>query len=76
MEKVFCLNLPVNRKWAYQTGGAVYSSPALADRVNVQTYDQDWPMFRHDARRTGFYPQGSAALLDVYVGSKMATFTC
>ena len=54
--------------WSYATGGAVYSSPALANRGDCNPYAIEWQMFRHDAKRTGFYgpPNGE---LDIYVGS-------
>jgi hypothetical protein len=66
---VYSLNASGSLEWSYATGGAVYSSPALADRGSVAAYDADWPMFRHDVRRTGFYGAAPDTGLDVYVGS-------
>jgi hypothetical protein len=67
---VYCLNgASGGLKWFHITGGAVYSSPALADRFRIIKYQKEWPMFRHDATRTGFYGSAHVGSLDVYVGS-------
>lgn len=66
---VYSLSSLGGLEWNYATGGAVYSSPALADRGSVAAYDADWPMFRHDVKRTGFYGAAPDTGLDVYVGS-------
>ena len=55
--------------WSFTTGGAVYSSPALAERCNVDPYDKDWPMFRNNPCRTGLYGTAPPTSLDVYIGS-------
>lgn len=65
---VYSISTSGSMEWSYATGGAVYSSPALADRY-VGTYDMDWPMFRHDVRRTGYYGAAPLTGLDIYVGS-------
>jgi parallel beta-helix repeat protein len=59
----------VTLNWLTPTGGAVYSSPALADRINVNPYDKDWPMFRNNPNRTGFYGVAPTESLDIYIGS-------
>jgi hypothetical protein len=56
--------------WATSTAGPILSSPALADRNKVNQYDKDWPMFRNNPSRTGYYghtPLGQT--LDTYIGS-------
>lgn len=67
-QNVYALDTSATLKWSYATGGAVYSSPALANRGSCNPHRIEWQMFRHDARRTGFYgpPAGE---LDIYVGS-------
>lgn len=55
--------------WLRTTGGPVVSSPALADRTNVGVLDKEWPMFRKNSERTGFYGPSPPGGLDVYVGS-------
>jgi len=65
---VYALSSFAILKWSYATGGAVYSSPALANRGSRNPHRTEWQMFRHDARRTGFYGFPSAEL-DIYVGS-------
>jgi hypothetical protein len=55
-------------EWTRDIYGAVHSSPALADRIKVEKYDNEWPMFRHDAMRTGLY-SGPSEGLDIYIGS-------
>ncbi|MCJ7630789.1 PQQ-binding-like beta-propeller repeat protein, partial [Candidatus Bathyarchaeota archaeon] len=55
--------------WFRATGGPVVSSPALADRTSVGVYDKDWPMFRNNPERTGFYGPAPSGELDIYVGS-------
>ena len=59
----------VTLNWYTATEGTVVSSPALADRQNVETYDTDWPMFRNNPQRTGFYGPTPSGELDIYVGS-------
>jgi len=57
-------------EWIYSTGSYIVSSPALADRSSVSSYDKDWPMFRRDQKRTGFYGASSGPLgLDIYIGA-------
>jgi hypothetical protein len=55
-------------RWVYRGGSNILSSPALARRSGGVPYRKEWPMFRHDAARTGFYGH-TAGPLDVY-------FTC
>jgi len=68
---VYCLDSLGHFKWKYTTGGAIYSSPSLARDGSL--YSSEWPMFRHDCARTGFY--GSSKLgqigqkLNVFIGS-------
>ncbi|MCK4821761.1 PQQ-binding-like beta-propeller repeat protein, partial [bacterium] len=65
---VYALDTLGSQEWSYTTGGAVYSSPALANRGSCNPHRIEWQMFRHDARRTGFYGPPSGEL-DIYVGS-------
>lgn len=65
---VYALDTSATLEWSFTTGGAVYSSPALANRGSCNPHRIEWQMFRHDARRTGFYGPPSGEL-DVYVGS-------
>ena len=65
---VYSLDTSGSLEWSSSTGGAVYSSPALANRGSCKPHRIEWQMFRHDARRTGFYGPPSGEL-DIYVGS-------
>jgi hypothetical protein len=65
---VYSLDTSGSNEWNCATGGAVYSSPALANRGSCNPYRFEWQMFRHDARRTGFYGPPSGEL-DAYVGA-------
>ena len=67
--KVYALGGGGQYVWSFKTGSAVYSSPALAERCNVDPYDKDWPMFRNNPCRTGLYGTAPPTSLDVYVGS-------
>ncbi|MCD6573668.1 MAG: PQQ-binding-like beta-propeller repeat protein, partial [Thermoplasmata archaeon] len=63
---ISCLNKDGSLQWNYSTGGAIYSSPALAsDRIA----SPEWPMFRHDCRRSGFYGNSTGEMLHVFIGS-------
>lgn len=65
---IYCLNNTGSLKWKYDTGGAVYSSPALSDTTSL--YSSEWPMFRHDCARTGFYSKGDVGKsLYIFIGS-------
>jgi len=65
---IYCLNSTGSLKWKYDTGGAVYSSPALSDTTSL--YSSEWPMFRHDCARTGFYSKGDVGKsLYIFIGS-------
>ncbi|MEA2055060.1 MAG: FG-GAP-like repeat-containing protein, partial [Candidatus Thermoplasmatota archaeon] len=65
---VYCLNNTGSLKWNYTTGGAVYSSPALA--CDGSLYRLQWPMFRHECARTGFYGYSNGEQsLHVFIGS-------
>ena len=66
---VYCLSVHGNEIWSYHTDGPVFSSPALIDRADIGLYEKDWPMFRHDPMRTGYYGPAPSTGLDVYVGS-------
>ncbi|MFW9820079.1 MAG: FG-GAP-like repeat-containing protein, partial [Candidatus Thorarchaeota archaeon] len=66
---VYTFNILGGLEWIYSTGGAVYSSPALAERCNIDPYDKDWPMFRHNPARTGLYGAAPPTSLDIYIGS-------
>ncbi|MFW9784624.1 MAG: FG-GAP-like repeat-containing protein [Candidatus Heimdallarchaeota archaeon] len=66
---VYAFNILGVLEWSYSTGGAVYSSPALAERCNIDPYDKDWPMFRHNPARTGLYGGAPPTSLDIYIGS-------
>ena len=59
----------VTKNWEFQTGDAVYSSPALANRTNVDKYAKYWTIFRNNPSRTGFYGVSPSPRLDIYVGS-------
>jgi parallel beta-helix repeat protein len=59
----------VTLNWLTPTGDAIYASPALVDTINVNPYDKDWPMFRNNPNRTGFYESAPATGLDICVGS-------
>ncbi len=66
---VVCLNAISGKPvWRYETGAHVYSSPALGSRERATRFRRDWPMFRHDVQRTGFYGYASGPL-GVYAGS-------
>ncbi|MFC1944818.1 FG-GAP-like repeat-containing protein [Chloroflexota bacterium] len=58
----------VTLNWSSNLGGELYSSPSLANRNDIQNYTREWPMFRHDLQRTGFYG-ATTDTLDVYIGS-------
>ncbi|MFQ6041223.1 MAG: FG-GAP-like repeat-containing protein [Candidatus Poribacteria bacterium] len=66
-------DMTVALNWSQPTEGAVWSSPALVNRQDVSPYDKDWPMFRNNPHRTGFYDSISSSAeswLDIYVGSE------
>lgn len=66
---VVCLNAYSGKeKWKTGTGALVYSSPALGSRHRSERYRRDWPMYRHDAQRTGFYGFQTGPL-GIYIGS-------
>jgi len=68
-QDVVCLNAYTGKlKWKYGTGANVYSSPALGSRSKNEPFRRDWPMYRHDPARTGFYGFASGPL-GIYVGS-------
>jgi hypothetical protein len=78
--KVYSLDYTGKEIWSYQTGGPIYSSPALFDwaysaREAKPKYSMEWPMFRHNPRRTGFYSDeiyGKSSRrsgLDILIGS-------
>jgi hypothetical protein len=62
---VYCISSTGKRKWSYHTNGEIYSSPTLFDVIRVNKYDQEWPMFRHDPQRTGYYGKRPRNELDV-----------
>lgn len=65
---IYCLNVTGAMEWKYYTGGAVYSSPALSDTTSL--YSSEWPMFRHDCARTGFYSKSDLGKsLYIFIGS-------
>lgn len=69
--QVYALTSSLAQEWVYpSTGsaGAFYASPSLANRGSGSPYGIEWQMFRHDAKRTGYYGS-SANPLDVYIGS-------
>ncbi len=65
---VYCIDSDGNLEWKYKTNGPIYSSPALAKTGSVIPYQMDWPMFRHDVNRTGFYGNATGPL-GVFIGS-------
>ncbi|KAA0002293.1 MAG: hypothetical protein FE048_04155, partial [Thermoplasmata archaeon] len=65
---VYCLDSAGNLEWKFKTNAPIYSSPALAKTRDVVPYQMDWPMFRHDVNRTGFYGD-TMGPLDVFIGS-------
>ena len=65
---VYCLNSTGSLEWKFKTNAPVYSSPALAKMGRVIPYQMDWPMFRHDNNRTGFYGNTKGPL-EVFIGS-------
>ena len=68
-QDVVCLNAYTGKvRWRYATGASVYSSPALGSRHRSEPFRRDWPMFRHDAARTGFYGFAPGPL-GIYIGS-------
>ncbi len=67
--KIYSLNASGFEEWNYTTNGRIYSSPALANR-NADKYAKEWPMFRKNPERTGFYGENNSMNLDVYVGSE------
>ena len=65
---VYCINGFGHLKWKYSTGGEIYSSPSLARDGSL--YSSEWPMFRHDCARTGFYGSGEFGReMYVFIGS-------
>jgi hypothetical protein len=67
--RVYSIGSLGTEEWNYTTNGHIISSAALADRVSVSKYDNDWPFFRHDVARTGFYGPAPSRGLDIYIGS-------
>ncbi|MGC9309035.1 MAG: PQQ-binding-like beta-propeller repeat protein, partial [Thermoplasmatota archaeon] len=66
--KIYCINRTGYELWNYSTNASVYSSPALAGSAAYRA--ADWPMFRHDCSRTGFFgPQEAGEWLYVFIGS-------
>jgi len=66
-EYLYCINGETGEEeWKFSTDGAIYSSPSLASVLSVSSLE--WPMFRHDCARTGFYG-GSEGWLYVFIGS-------
>lgn len=71
--RLYCLTATGTEQWNRPTGGAIHSSPALFDCIRVEQPDEsepelrnkEWPMFRHDLNRTGFYGNRPTAQLDV-----------
>ena len=71
--RLYCLTATGTEQWNRPTGGAIHSSPALFDCIRVEKPDEsepelrdkEWPMFRHDVNRTGFYGNRPTAQLDV-----------
>jgi len=71
--RLYCLTATGTEQWNRSTGGAIHSSPALFDCIRVEKPDEsqpelrnkEWPMFRHDPERTGFYGNRPTAQLDV-----------
>lgn len=79
---VYCLNRTGGIIWTYDTDGPVNGSPSLVNRKNDATHGMEWPMFRNNHTRTGFYNDGCSeesmygwgcepltSGLDVYIGS-------
>lgn len=65
---VYCLNRFGGMEWSFAAGGPVNSSPALFNRANTTRLAAEWPFFRHDLNRTGYY--GNRRInLAVFVGS-------
>jgi len=63
--RLYCLTATGTEQWNRHTGDAIHSSPALSDCIRVRQHDSDWPMFRNNLRRTGFYGNRPTSQLDV-----------
>ncbi|HEX08704.1 MAG TPA: DUF11 domain-containing protein, partial [Thermoplasmatales archaeon] len=66
---VYCLNDSGELYWKRKTNGAIYSSPSFSAKYCCSRYQNDWPMFRHDIARTGYYSGHSSDGLYVLIGS-------
>ncbi|HHF56213.1 MAG TPA: DUF11 domain-containing protein, partial [Thermoplasmatales archaeon] len=64
---LYCINGSGSLLWAFETGGEIYSSPSLAP-INTEAYAAEWPMFRKNEKRNGFYDEIGKKLY-VFVGS-------
>jgi len=71
--RLYCLTAIGAEQWNCPTGDSIHSSPALLDCIRVETPSRsepelrnaEWPMFRHDLQRTGFYGNRPSKELDV-----------
>ena len=65
---IYCLDSSGNLEWQYTTGGPVHGSASLADRTNTDPYNLQWPMYKNNLLRTGYYGPTSTPL-DIFIGS-------
>ena len=71
--RLYCLTTAGEEQWNCPTGDSIHSSPALFDCIRVETPSKsapelrnaEWPMFRHNPERTGFYGSRPSKELDV-----------
>ncbi|MGC9308085.1 MAG: PQQ-binding-like beta-propeller repeat protein, partial [Thermoplasmatota archaeon] len=64
---LYCFSSSGTLKWTVTTGGPIFSSPALAE-LDGTPHAQEWPCFRGNRFRNGFYP-GTGKNLEIYIGS-------
>ncbi|MCD6108687.1 MAG: PQQ-binding-like beta-propeller repeat protein, partial [Thermoplasmata archaeon] len=66
---VYCLNNLGGLYWKYKTNGAIFSSPSFSAKCCCSQYQENWPMFRHDIARTGYYSEINSDGLYILIGS-------
>ena len=66
--KIYCLSHNGSLLWNLTTGGKVYSSPSLT-KVEIPQFTEEWPIFRGNLLRNGFYPE-KGNHLEIFVGSE------
>ncbi|HDN50186.1 MAG TPA: DUF11 domain-containing protein, partial [Thermoplasmatales archaeon] len=65
---VYCLDASGSLLWNVTTGGAIYSSPSFA-YLEAGTHAEEWPMFRKNQTRNGFYEE-KGRRLEIFIASE------